>query len=57
MRFQASFVQSATELSITLNAGMPLLTLAHYLGAEEAVLRHLNFIEDSFAVKGEIRYV
>lgn len=47
----------SAELSITLNAGMPLLTLAHYLGAEEAVLRHLNFIEDSFAVKGEIRYV
>ena len=47
----------SAELSITLNAGMPLLTLAHYLGAEETVLRHLNFIEDSFAVKGEIRYV
>ena len=35
---QIPFMQSATELSITLNAGMPLLTLAHYLGAEETVL-------------------
>ena len=47
----------SAELSITLNAGMPLLTLAHYLGAEETVLRHLNFIEDSFAIEGALHYV
>ena len=47
----------SAELSITLNAGMPLLTLARYLGADESVLRKLNFIEDSFAIEGDLRYV
>ena len=47
----------SAELSITLNAGMPLLTLARYLGADESVLRKLNFIEDSFALEGDLHYV
>lgn len=47
----------SAELSITLNAGMPLLTLARYLGADESVLRKLNFIEDSFAIEGALHYV
>lgn len=49
--------QLSQELSITLHSGMPILALAQYLGAEESVLRALNIIEDSFIVKGGVRYV
>ena len=49
--------QLAQELSITLGRGMPLLTLAQYLGTEERILRALNIIEDSFVIQGAIRYV
>lgn len=49
--------QLSEELSIQLNASMPLLALAHYLGSREAVLRNLNRIEDSFVVNMETHYV
>ena len=49
--------QLSEELSIRLNASMPLLALAHYLGSREAVLRNLNRIEDSFVVNMETHYV
>lgn len=49
--------QLAQELSIHLTNGMPLLALAAYVGSEERVLRSLNIIEDSFVVKGGLRYV
>ena len=49
--------QLSQELSIALNGTMPMLALAHYLGAEESVLRALNIIEDSFAIEGTVRYV
>lgn len=49
--------QLSQELSISLNGTMPMLALAHYLGAEEAVLRALNGIEDSFVLEGTVRYV
>ena len=49
--------QLSQELSIALNGTMPMLALAHYLGAEESVLRALNTIEDSFAIEGTVRYV
>lgn len=45
------------ELSVHLNAAVPLLPLAQYLGSEEQVLRELNRIEDSFVIQGDIRYV
>lgn len=47
----------SAELSIKLNAGMPLLALAQYLGTEETVLRKLNFIADSFVAEGALHYV
>lgn len=49
--------QLSQELSISLNGAMPMLALAHYLGAEESVLRALNSIEDSFVLEGTVRYV
>jgi len=49
--------QLSQELSITLNSAMPMLALTHYLGAAETVLRALNTIEDSFVLKGAVRYV
>lgn len=49
--------QLSEELSIELNASMPLLALAHYLGSREEVLQHLNRIEDSFVVNKETHYV
>ena len=47
----------SAELSITLNAGLPVLALAQYLGTEETVLRKLNFIADSFVAEGALHYV
>ena len=49
--------QLSQELSISLNSAMPMLALAQYLGATESVLRALNIIEDSFVLKGAVRYV
>ena len=49
--------QLSQELSISLNGAMPMLALAHYLGAGETVLRALNSIEDSFVLEGTVRYV
>lgn len=49
--------QLSQELSINLNSAMPILSLAHYLGSQEQILRELNRIEDSFVIKGDVRYV
>ncbi len=49
--------QLSQELSINLKIGMPILALAEYLGTKESVLRELNYIEDSFVIKNEVKYV
>ena len=52
---------SARELDAeqykTFDVPLPLLYIAHYLGCDEAKLRELNDIADSFAVKGGVAYV
>jgi hypothetical protein len=39
------------------SAPLPLLYIAQYLGCDEAKLRELNSIADSFAVMGDVVYV
>ena len=61
MRIYVSCILSAKELSAektrNLNAPLPLLSLAQYLGCDEGKLRDLNRIADSFVVKGSVLYV
>jgi prophage DNA circulation protein len=45
------------ELSRGISAPMPLLPLAHSLSCDEAALRRLNSIADSFVIEGVIAYV
>jgi hypothetical protein len=45
------------ELRRDVSIPMPLLALAHYLGCDEAKLRELNSIADSFVIQGSIIYV
>lgn len=61
MRIAVSRELSAMELSAEMyrnfNIPLPLLYIAHYLGCDEAKLRELNTIADSFNVRGDIVYV
>jgi hypothetical protein len=45
------------ERSRRINAPVPLLYLAHYLGCGDETLRRLNHPADSFVMEGEVRYV
>jgi hypothetical protein len=45
------------ELYTVFNVPLPLLYIARYLGCDEAKLRELNTIADSFSVKGGVVYV
>jgi len=47
----------SSEATRSLAEAAPLLSLAHYLGCDEAALRRLNSIADSFIVEGEVVYV
>jgi len=47
----------SSEATRRLAEAAPLLSLAHYLGCGEAVLRRLNSIADSFVVEGDVTYV
>jgi hypothetical protein len=61
LRVSVSRVLSAKELSAeqkaAFDAPLPLLYIAHHLGCDEAKLRKLNGIADSFIVKGGVVYV
>jgi hypothetical protein len=61
LRVSVSRVLSAKELSAerkaVFDAPLPLLYIANYLGCDEAKLRELNDIADSFTVKGGLVYV
>jgi hypothetical protein len=61
MRIAVSQILSSKELSAemvkTFNMPLPLLYIARYLGCDEAKIRELNLIADSFAVKGDVVYV
>jgi prophage DNA circulation protein len=46
-----------TELFRYISASAPLLYLAHYLGCDNEKLRELNKPADSFAMRGEVKYV
>jgi hypothetical protein len=45
------------ELIRHINTPVPLLYLAHHLGCDNETLRQLNRPEDSFVMRGDIRYV
>jgi hypothetical protein len=47
----------SNEMKRAVDAPLPLLYLAHYLGCDTARLRQLNRIADSFVVKGSVVYV
>jgi prophage DNA circulation protein len=47
----------SNEMKRALAAPLPLLCLSHYLGCDEARLRQLNGIADSFVIKEEVVYV
>ena len=61
LRISVSRELSARELDAelykTFDVPLPLLYIARYLGCDEAKLRELNDIADSFAVKGGVAYV
>jgi hypothetical protein len=61
LRISVSRELSARDLDAELyrvfDVSLPLLYIAHYLGCDEAKLRELNEIGDSFAVKGGVVYV
>jgi prophage DNA circulation protein len=47
----------SNEIKRVVSAQLPLLRLARYLGCDEARLRELNSIPDSFVIRGDIIYV
>lgn len=49
--------KAAVELSTQINSPMPLLALAQHLGCDEAHIRRLNRIENSFTIEESIKYV
>lgn len=52
-----SALDLSNEMRRFINTPLPLLFLAHYLGCDEAKLRQLNSIADSFVVSGSVIYV
>jgi hypothetical protein len=47
----------SAETARKFSSSLPLLFLAQYLGCDEAALRRLNSIADSFVVEGDVIYV
>jgi prophage DNA circulation protein len=47
----------SNEMKRAVDAPLPLLYLAHYLGCDAGRLRQLNGIADSFVIKGGVMYV
>jgi len=45
------------EMTRHISIAAPLLYLAHYLGCDEAKIRELNSVADSFVVEGDVIYV